>query len=169
MDMKNTGWPVSVLSQDLSRAGRLAALRTGPYGRCVYHCDNDVVDHQVVLMEFQGGVTASFTMSAFTLLKARETYVGGTLGMISGDGEVLEVTTFAREQRTLHDTRARGFDAGSGHGGGDFGLMKDFVRAVRKNDPGLLSSSVDVSLESHLMAFAAEKSRLTHRFVDIHI
>lgn len=169
MNMQNTGWPVGVITRDLSREGRMAALEKGPYGRCVYHCDNDVVDNQVAVMEFGGEVSASFSMPAFTLMKGRETYVGGSLGMISGNGEVLEVTTFAREQRTIHETRAKGFDAGSGHGGGDTGLMKDFVRAVRENDPKLLSSSVEVSLESHLMAFAAEKSRLTHRFVDIHI
>ena len=73
-----TGWPVDVLTPDPTPESVLDALRTGPYGRCVYHCDNDVVDHQVVAMEFEGGQTATFTMMAFTRMRHRETRIFGT-------------------------------------------------------------------------------------------
>ena len=63
---ENTSWPTSVISADTGIEARTKALREGPYGRCVYRCDNNVVDHQVVAIEFKNDVTAVFTMSAFT-------------------------------------------------------------------------------------------------------
>ena len=62
------------------------ALRTGPYGRCVYRCDNDVLDHQVVTLEYDGGVTATFTLSAFTPMEHRRTRIFGTRGQLTTDG-----------------------------------------------------------------------------------
>ena len=55
------------------------ALETGPYGRCVYDCDNDVCDHQTVNMEFESGATANMTMNAFTKDMKRETIISGFL------------------------------------------------------------------------------------------
>ena len=74
-----------MLTTDLSREGRLKALREGPYGRCVYHCDNDVVDRQVVNLEFDNGAVAGFTMTAFTTDMARQLKVCGTKGQITAD------------------------------------------------------------------------------------
>ncbi|MBL2781969.1 gfo/Idh/MocA family oxidoreductase, partial [Klebsiella pneumoniae] len=79
-------------------------LCTGPYGRCVYACDNDVVDHQVVNMEFAGGLTASFTMTAFTRMRARETRIFGTRGELYGDGRYIQVYDFLTEQTLTHDS-----------------------------------------------------------------
>ncbi len=76
----NTDWPVNVLTFDVTEAGVTEALRTGPYGRCVYECDNDVVDNQVVNMAFAGGKTASFTMTAFTQGGHHRTCIFGTHG-----------------------------------------------------------------------------------------
>ena len=81
----NVGWPTDMLTTDLSREGRLKALREGPYGRCVYHCDNDVVDRQVVNLEFDNGAVAGFTMTAFTTDMARQLKVCGTKGQITAD------------------------------------------------------------------------------------
>lgn len=70
-----------------------ARLESGPYGRCVYEADNDVVDHQVVLLEYAGGVTATMTMSAFSEAKCdRRTVIQGTKGELDGDA-----LTFVRE------------------------------------------------------------------------
>lgn len=138
-------------------------LRTTDYGRCVYRMDNDQPDHIVATLLFEGGVTASFTMDAFTPWGGRRTRVMGTLGYIEGDGK-----TF-----TLHR-----FDTGkshvwsyvppegekyreSGHAGGDLALMRDFLQAVDTRDFSLLSSSLDASVESHVMGFACERSRLS--------
>ena len=165
LDMETVGWPVSVITQDLSYEGRLKALREGPYGRCVYRCDNDVVDHQVVAMEFDRGITASFTMSAFTVAEGRRTRVMGTMGEATGDFRRIRVEDFRRGSREEIDLTGEDATLLGGHGGGDETLVEDFIRAVQENDPSLLSSSLEESLESHLMAFAAEESRLEGRTI----
>jgi hypothetical protein len=74
-------------------------VKDGPYGRCVYHCDNDVVDHQVVDIEFEGGQTAAFTMTAFTKpALQRQTSIFGTHGEIFCDGDHIEVFDFLTEK-----------------------------------------------------------------------
>jgi len=161
----NTGWPTRIVTPEPNRENVLEALRSGPYGRCVYECDNDVVDHQVVNMEFEGGVTASFTMTAFTEAGGRRTSVFGTRGEIYGDGSKIRIHDFLTNSTRVMDT-----DTGSPleleeHGGGDYWLMDAFVTAVAQNDPTLILSGPEETLESHLMVFAAEKSRLEKRVV----
>ena len=156
-----TGWPVSVLTDDLTEAGVRTALRDGPYGRCVYACDNDVVDHQVVAMEFAGGATATFTMTAFTKHLDRHTQVFGTRGSIDGDGERLSVFDFTTGRTDELSVAALGPDAAAGHGGGDDALMDAFTTAVATGDRSSILSGPEESLETHLAVFAAERSRLT--------
>jgi len=153
----NTGWPTNVITTDLSLEGRLAALETGPYGRCVFHCDNDVVDHQTVSMKFYNGVMANFTMSGLTMETHRSISLFGTAGEITGDMEtntikVCEFKTRNSELITL------GKQTG-GHSGGDNRFITDFVRMVRDNN-GEGKNMIKNSFESHYMAFASEQSRL---------
>ncbi|BAS27834.1 Gfo/Idh/MocA family protein [Limnochorda pilosa] len=161
-----TGWPVSVITRDFSREGRLRALRVGPYGRCVYRCDNDVVDHQVASIEFEGGVTAAFTVCGFTEENTRTLKLMGTEGEIRGHlekGEI-EVRSFLprRDPGSGHETVQVG--PGAGHAGGDEGLMEAFVRRLEARRAGRAPeealTSLAESLESHMMAFAAEEARV---------
>jgi predicted dehydrogenase len=163
----NRGWPVNVLCPEVSEANLTEALRTGPYGRCVYACDNDVVDNQVVNLEFQGGRTACFTMTAFNRAGHRRTRIFGTRGEIHGDGRYIERFDFLTDASEKIDTEA--IDAGimGGHGGGDYRVMDSFISAVAHNDPSQILSGPQETLESHLMVFAAEKSRRTGRVVKI--
>jgi predicted dehydrogenase len=85
------GHPVTMLGDDLSPAGRLAALRRGQYGRCVYHCDNDVADHQQTLLRFPSGLTATLTASAFTAENTRHLAITGTRGQLHGHMESGEI------------------------------------------------------------------------------
>ncbi|MFD1935684.1 Gfo/Idh/MocA family protein [Nonomuraea mangrovi] len=161
-------WPVSVLSEDVSERGLLEALRTGPYGRCVYDCDNDVVDHQVVNMEFEGGATASFTMTGFTPAAHRQTRIFGTRGSVEGDGERLTIHDFVTREVETVDTRPMGDStAAGGHGGGDQGLVDAFLTAVATRDRSPILSSPGESLHSHLIAWAAERSRLNGETVTL--
>jgi predicted dehydrogenase len=140
-------------------------LSDGPYGRCVWACDNDVVDHQVVNLEYASGVTASLTMTAFTRMRARETRIFGTRGELYGNGDTVEVHDFLTRETTMYDT-TNGDDLGR-HGGGDDGVMADFVAAAAAGDPALVPTSPAETLESHRIAFAAEASRRERRVVDV--
>lgn len=155
-----TDWPVSVITRDCTREGVLAALADGPYGRCVYACDNDVVDHQVVSMEFEGGLTASFTMTAFSTMRGRNTRIFGSHGEITTDSQVITIDDFRTGQRRAIDTAVGADDgAAGGHGGGDGALVTAFTAALRAGDPRLVMTTAEESLRSHLMVFAAERAR----------
>ncbi len=155
-------WPLAVLTRDVTRAGVEAALREGPYGRCVYDCDNDVVDHQVVNLEYDGGVTASFTMTAFTQLDFRKTRIFGTHGSIEGDGRILTVVDFRDgSEQTIEVLSPDGASAAKGHGGGDRGLVIAFLDAVERGDPTTVSTGARASLHSHETVWAAERARRT--------
>lgn len=160
-------WPVDVITDDLTREGVTKALRTGPYGRCVYACDNDVVDNQVVIMEFEGRRTANFTMTAFTPFTDRITRVFGTHGALFGDGSKIEHINFVNHKTRVIDTNAPQAGILGGHGGGDLGLMESFISALRFRDPKRILSGPDESLETHLIVFAAEEARKKNRIVQV--
>jgi predicted dehydrogenase len=155
------GWAVRVLTADLTEEGLTRALREGPYGRCVYACDNDVVDHQVAAIEFEGGVTGTFTMTAFTEQTDRRTQIFGTKGSIDADGEHISIYDFRSEKTEVLSVAAHAPGISGGHGGGDSGTMNAFVTAVATGDPTFIQSGPLESLETHLAVFAAERARLT--------
>ncbi len=167
LERDHTGWPVNVLTFDLTEAGVLEALENGPYGRCVYECDNDVVDHQVVNLEFAGNKSAAFTMTAFAMGGHRKTRIFGTRGEIDGNGTTIAVTNFLSGETETIDTAATEGSIRGGHGGGDMGLMGSFIKAVADNDPSGLLSGPDETLESHLMVFAAEQARRERRVIEM--
>ena len=144
----------------------LKHLEEGPYGRCVFHCDNDVVDHQITNFEFQGNITAAFSMEALTSYAGRRTRVMGTKGDVVGDENLLTVFDFSSRKATTWDA-STALKAQSGHGGGDYGLLHDFIRAVSTKDTKVLTSTIQESMESHLMAFKAEESRHTKKTMEV--
>lgn len=147
---------VSVVSLDPSHEAVLHALQRGPYGRCVYQCDNDVVDNQVVNLLYENGVSVSMTMCAFTEHCERIINVMGSCGQIRGNMEssTLEISDFASgDHTTLHVHTPAG-----GHSGSDAAMMRDFLQTLHRG--GGSKTSADASVESHLIALAAEESRL---------
>lgn len=158
----NTGWPNSVLTVNPNMDTVREALVNGPYGRCVYFCDNDVVDHQVVNMEMENNSTISLTMTAFSAVTSRYLKVMGTLGEIEGDMEknIINLRVFGEEDSII-DLNKMQINL-SGHGGGDEKLVREFLDYI-KNDIDVEKTgitSIDISTESHYIAFAAEESRL---------
>jgi predicted dehydrogenase len=159
-----TDWPVSVLTTDLTVSGISKALDEGPYGRCVYSCDNDVIEHQVINLEFDGGVTAAFTMSAFTNETSRTIKIMGNKGELRGNMEKGEISIydFVRSETNTISLYA----SEKGHGGGDEGIVRDLI--IHLNDRTKpLASSLEKSVQSHLMAFAAEESMLSGEIIKI--
>ena len=156
-----TTWPVSVLAQVPTEESILEALRTGPYGRCVYYCDNNVVDHQVVNIEMTDGALINFTMGAFTATISRYCKIMGTMGELIGcmDSNTITVTAFGQEPEVI-DVGELAVDL-SGHAGGDVVMVKDFLDAIKEG--GVMKdnmSTLEVSMDSHYLAFAAEESRI---------
>jgi predicted dehydrogenase len=146
----------------------LKELQNGNWGRCVYHCDNNVPDHQVCAMTFEGGVTATFNMEAHTSYAGRRTRIMGSKGDLVGDEEVLTIADFSTKKVETWRTSEHSVIK-SGHGGGDFGLVRDFVQAVAHQDPKILTSTIDLSMESHLMGFRAEDSRHKGKVIKVNL
>ena len=153
-------WPINVLDPNPTPETIEAALRNGPYGRCVFHCDNDVVDHQVVNIQLEDGVTINFTMSAFTESCYRTIKVMGTRGCIEGnmDESKLIWHDFFGHSKEIDLQVTDGSMAG--HGGGDAVMMQQFVELLASGRDDEMLSSIEHSIESHLVALLAEESRL---------
>ena len=135
-------------------------IRETRYGRCVFACDNDVPDHQAVMMEFEGGVTATLTMTGFSEKNVRTTRISATGGEIVGDGEVLHIIRFDGGGVRTGAPHRLSIPNRSRHGGGDFNLVTALVDLLSRGDQDEIASVTASALESHLIAFAAERSRL---------
>ncbi len=140
------------------------AMREGRYGKCVYRCQNTVVDHQSVNIRFGSGATATLTMNPFTHEINRETRIMGTLGELYGDMEAstIRICPFGKEEIIVTVDHAD-----TNHSGGDEVLSADFVKSIR----GETESCTDVfeSLVSHEMCRAAEESRKTGKEITLNL
>ena len=137
-------------------------LEQGLYGRCIYHCDNDVVDHQIVSMEMESEVTINFSMDIFTLEDHRATQICLTEGEIEGDETQIKVRRFRGGEETIYDfsdIKHKPF-----HAGADLDLMNDFIEAIQ-TEGKYLRTSIDPSVESHCICFEAERSRKEKRTI----
>jgi predicted dehydrogenase len=162
---RNRQWThVLDLPSERSQHGEhiLEKLRTTNYGRCVYRMENDQPDHYVCNIQFEGGATVAFSMEAHISYEGRRTRIMGSKGDIAGDMKSFVHTDFStgKSESWVQENT-------DGHGGGDFRLVADWLKAIAQQDPSLLSSTIDVSIESHLMGFAAERSRETYQVVDL--
>ena len=146
--------------EEASDEAVMEAITSGPYGRCVFNCDNDVVDHQVVNLEFDGGCTVSFTMNAFNE-GGRFIRIFGTKGELVGSmhGDI-QLFSFDTKEWTTVDKDSNGAGIESGHGGGDTGIMRDILSLLRGETPSNSVCAVRTSYMNHLISFAAEQSRV---------
>jgi len=162
-------WPTDVVCLEQTEEALMEALENGPYGRCVYRCDNNVCDHMSIIMAFENGVTATFSLTAQTSACHRHIHIMCEDGEIEADDGQKQIVirrhvssqadTFT--ERTIHIRTNT-----SGHGGGDAGIMEDFTGSLSQQT-GESRSSISRSVESHLMACAIEKARLTGTVVDM--
>lgn len=153
-------WPANMLVMHPDEESVRQALKEGPYGRCVYHCDNNVADHQVVNLWMDNDVTVTFSMCAFSAECDRAIKVMGTLGELEGNmnGNKIYYTRFGETRREIDLTK---FTSDfSGHGGGDVRMLEQFTDYVMAEKRSMSITDLRTSLESHFIAFAAEKSRI---------
>ena len=158
-------WPSDMVCLEQTETAMVDALRTSPYGRCVYRCDNDVCDHMSVAMEFDTGATATFTLNGHSDRMYRQYHIMCTDGEIEADDRTntLTIRRFPANGAAPEQIEVRHIEtSGIGHGGSDLVMMEDFFLRG-----GAERSSITLSVESHLMALAAEESRLTGRIVDL--
>lgn len=152
-------WPFNIVTIAPVTLEKLnTALREGPYGRCVFACDNDVVDHQHTLMTFENGVKASLTMTAFTGWGGRRITFYCTHGdlVLDEQSQTLSVTKFGEKIKVI--PVADLVEKGYGHGGGDAGLINKLYDVLSGTVE--VDTSLEASLESHLIGIRAEESRL---------
>ena len=141
---------------DLSSVDKVREnLGTSPYGRCVYHCDNNVVDHQSTAIQFDNGVTATFSLSAFSAKVNRSLKIMCQFGEIRAIEKpyLIETTDFRTDETTVTELDIRD----RGHGGGDKAFVKDFMESYLHGVP--FNSTLEHAIESHAMALLAEESR----------
>ena len=148
----------------------LEALKTSPYGRCVFHCDNNVVDHQVVNLEFEDGATVSFSMNAFNK-GGRYIKVMGTRGELVAEMRDNEFTVYDFETRSIEkisiDSAVTNDSIDAGHGGGDGGIMRALSNRLNGNTEDVSFCTIEETCRNHLIAFAAEESRVTGKVIDM--
>lgn len=155
-------WPTSIISEDLTEPEIMQALKTGPYGRCVYFCDNDQVDHQETLIEFDNGATAVLKMHGHSAKEQRTLRIDGSLGTLRGyfgGGGGLEVQVHGIEEKKTYKIKTDMF----GHAEGDEGIVRNFVEVLHGEKGG---TPVEESLISHQLAFAAHEARIRNTIVN---
>lgn len=150
-------WPYNVVTPEpVSEEKIREAIESGPYGRCVFHCDNNVVDHQTVQMLFENGITATFHMNAFNLHGGRRIAMFGTYGELYMDKKSITIDVFGQPTEIISIDSL--LEADYGHGGGDFKLIETLYDMMEGRCG--LETSLEASVESHLMGIKAEESRL---------
>lgn len=162
-------WPADIVCLEQTEEAVMKALETSPYGRCVFRCDNEVCDHMSIAMEFDNGVTATFSLNGQTSACHRTIHIMCEDGELLADDENNEITLRYHVSSQADSYREEVFHIrtnGSGHGGGDAGILQDFTEALMQNSADS-RSSISRSTESHLMAFAIEQSRLEGTVVDM--
>jgi len=162
-------WPADVVCLEQTEQALEEALRTGPYGRCVYRCDNDVCDHMSMILEFDNGVSATFTLTAHTSACHRNIHILCEDGEILADDETKQILVrkhVSSQADTFQERIINIRTNGSGHGGGDAGIMADFTACMEQATSDS-RSSISRSVESHLVAGAIEHARRTGTVVDM--
>lgn len=165
-------WPGYLDGVRLSDEEKLASLAgDNPFGRCVWRCDNDIVDHQVVQFDFEDGSTASHSLVGATAKACRTVHITGTKGEICGE---LEAGMFVvrhpdpwREDGVYAERKVTIEVSGEMHGGGDHRLVEDFLRVVRGDPGAAYSTSLGHSVVGHVAGFRADDSMASGRTVDI--
>ena len=141
------------------------------YGRCVWHCDNDVVDRQSVIVEFEDGCVATHDMVTNSAKGTRRIQLTGTKGDIFGDMVTGKFTISKPGAVSGSEAIVEEIDVnmqGDLHGGGDMRLVADFLSVIRGEGGSLSTTTLSDSINSHLIAYAADVAMREEKVVSIH-
>lgn len=165
-------WDALEGKKNVTIEDKIALMKSdSPYARCIYKCDNNVVDHQSVLINFESGATGTHNMVGGSAEPRREIHIIGTKGEIFGNFEESKFTVLKidpspdahNEECDVEevDLRVTGDMVGAygGHGGGDERLAADFVKFIKGEKPSLACTSIFDSVAGHLSVYLADKSR----------
>lgn len=153
----NSRWLAHLGLHSTKKEEILKALKDSPYGICVYDCDNNMTEQQAVILKFKNEVTASFTMSAFTQEISRTVKIMMEKGELSGDldSNKIEINNFRTGKKSIINNVSSNT---RGHGGGDIGLMKDFLQHLNDKEKYPLKTSIQEAIQSHKIALLAHKA-----------
>lgn len=155
-------WPANDISKIHSRAAHLEAIKSGPYGICAWHANNDVVDHQVVMMEFKGGATATCTMSGFSATNGRRTRLQGTLGEILFDEALGSISVKKISEKEGEYIKIPAPDS---YHPEDQDILNNWISSILFSTPVAVDTSE--ALRTLTVVFASEISRKENRIVEI--
>ena len=165
---KNTpyrGWPINTISEDLSDEGILKALKEGPYGRCVYDCDNDQPSAQVTNIEFSNQIVATLTMHGHSYREGRFIRIDGTKASLIGSFTLMGMAVTVYDHLTGKSINYKIKLTKNPHEYEDYPLIRGFLAAIRGEEKPLTTARE--SLQSHLMSFAADRSLKEEKIIDI--
>ena len=172
-DDKKNGWFRTTSTKKVAPTDEdvMETLRTTDYGKCVFKCPNNVVDHQVVNMEFEGGATASMTMEAFSKNSRCSRFMGTKGEIIANMADdhitIYDFATNSYRQIKIADAFAGDQTINGGHGGGDPKILDAFYDLLCGNETSKSVCNVSVACANHMLAFAAEESRISGRVIDV--
>lgn len=158
---------IESVASPLTEENILEAMRSGPYGRCVFACDNNVADHQTVSLEFEGGTTAVFTLSGCSAHSERTTTIFGSLAELCFDGSKIELLSYADSSREVFVLDPDDDSMERHHNYGDRNCFESFIDAVRNEDPSRLKTGLEEALDSYMLTFAAERARKERRVISM--
>jgi len=177
--VENGWWPqyawtcIEYLGENLTEEAKIESLKKdNPYGKCVWHCDNNVEDHQAVIIEFADGTTAVHTLNGGVPKPCRTIHITGTRGELLGTMEDAYI-----EIRHSNPGATNGFSSeiinldikSDMHGGGDLRLVDDFVKFMKGEKPSVSCTNLKDSIYGHLIGFAAIEAMKERKIIEINI
>jgi len=161
------------LGEDLTEDAKIESLkRDNPYGRCVWHCDNNVEDHQAVMIEFEDGSTAVHSLNGGVPKPCRTIHITGEKGELIGNLEDACIEIRHPDARKGYEYSSEKIDINVSrdmHGGGDLRLVADFVQTINGQTPSISSTNLKDSIYGHLIGFAAIDAMEERKIVEIEI
>jgi predicted dehydrogenase len=155
-------WPARDIDAPHNKESHLEAIKTGPYGICVWHGENDVVDHQTVMMEFEGGATATCTLSGFSATNGRRVRLQGTRGEILFDeasGTISVTEFYGNKNEIINITPPASYHPE------DQDIVNEWISSVQSDSEVTVDAAE--ALRTHAVVFAAERSRIEKRTVNM--